>query len=108
MSNLQRIQVLLDFLAEEPDNPFNLYALALEYQNIEPEKASIYFDRLLDEHKAYLPTYYHAAAFFEQRGQIPKAKDAYEAGIALANQKGDQKTLTELKNAYLNFQFENE
>ena len=108
MGNLKRIQVLLEFLADEPDNPFNLYALALEYQHVEPEKAALYFDKLLVEHKAYLPTYYHAAPFFGQLGEIDKAKDIYEAGIALATQKRDQKTLAELKNAYLNFQFENE
>ena len=108
MSNLKRIQVLLEFLAEEPDNPFNLYALALEYKNVGPEKAAPYFDRLLVEHKAYLPTYYHAAALFDELGEVNKAKDIYEAGIALAAQKRDQKTLSELKNAYLNFQFEHE
>ena len=108
MSNFERIQVLLDFLEEEPNNPFNLYALALEFQNIEREKAEIYFDKLLNEHKGYLPTYYHAAAFFEQKGDITQAKDIYKAGIALATQKGEQKTLKELKNAYMNFQFENE
>ena len=55
MSNFERIQVLLDFLEEEPDNPFNLYALALEYQNIEPEKAEIYeFMRGLESLKSSL------------------------------------------------------
>ncbi|MEX2594001.1 MAG: tetratricopeptide repeat protein [Anditalea sp.] len=108
MSNLHRIQQLLEFLKKEPDNPFNLYALALEYQKDDQGKAAYYFDRLLSSYKDYLPTYYHAAAFFADMGEIEKAKEVYETGIALAIKGQNQHALKELKNAYLNFQFENE
>ena len=73
MSNLPRINQLLEFLKDEPDNPFNLYVLALEYQNHDPEKGAYYFDQLLEYHKEYLPTYYHAAGFFAAREEIDKA-----------------------------------
>ena len=74
MSNLHRIKQLLEYLEEEPDNPFNLYALALEYQNHDPEKVAYYFDALLKNHKTYLPTYYHAAEFFANRQEISNIK----------------------------------
>lgn len=108
MSNLHRIQQLLEFLEEEPENPFNLYALALEYQKHDPDKVAYYFDALLQNHKNYLPTYYHAAEFFTQRSDITKAKEIYEAGIELATEQKDNHALRELQNAYLNFQFEND
>lgn len=108
MSNLHRIQQLLEFLEKEPDDPFTLYALALEYQKADPGKATYFFDQLLSAHKNYLPTYYHAAAFFADMGNIGKAKEIYETGIALAISDQNQHALKELKNAYLNFQFENE
>ena len=108
MSNLKRLQQLLDYLEEEPDNPFNLYALALEYQAIDPEKVAYYFDRLLKSHKDYLPTYYHAAEFFAGREEIIRARDIYETGIQLAIKNQNQHALRELQNAYLNFRFENE
>lgn len=108
MSNLNRIQQLLEFLEEEPENPFNLYALALEYQKHDPEKVAYYFDALLQKHKTYLPTYYHAADFFAQRNEITKAKAVYEDGIRLAKEQNDSHALRELQNAYLNFQFEYE
>ena len=108
MSNLHRIQQLLEFLEEEPGNPFNLYALALEYQKHDPEKVVYYFDSLLQNHKNYLPTYYHAAEFFTQQNEIAKAKTIYEEGIRLATEQKDAHALRELQNAYLNFQFEYE
>lgn len=108
MSNLHRIQQLLEFLEEEPENPFNLYALALEYQKHDQEKVAYYFDTLLQNHEHYLPTYYHAADFYARRSEIGKAKATYEKGIMLATQQKDSHTLRELQNAYLNFQFEYE
>jgi len=108
MSNLHRIQELLAYLEEEPNNPFNLYALALEYQNIDPERAVDYFNELLTSHGDYLPTYYHAADFFARRNEIDKAKAIYEEGIRLATQVKNSHALRELENAFLNFQFENE
>jgi tetratricopeptide (TPR) repeat protein len=108
MSNLHRIQQLLEFLEKEPNNPFNLYALALEYQKEDQEKAASYYNQLLSFHKDYLPTYYHAAAFFTEMGDLEKAKKIYETGIGLAHEDQNRHALKELKNAYLNFQFENE
>ena len=103
MSNLNRIEQLLKFVDEEPDNPFNLYALALEYQNIDKEKAIFYFGKLLNEHESYIPTYYHAASFYTERGLLPQAKQVYEKGIQLAKDQNAAHALKELKNAYQNF-----
>lgn len=108
MSNLNRVMLLLEFLEEDPNNPFNVYALALEYQNIDPEKATYYFDQLLKSHQDYLPTYFQAALFFADQGNVEKARGIYQAGIALAQKDQDGHTLKELENAYQNFLFENE
>lgn len=108
MNNMDRIRELLQYAKEEPENPFNIYALALEYQNQDKEKASFYFNKLLKEHKSYLPTYYHAAAFFASEGNTSLANSLYLEGIALAEKQNNQHARKELKNAYLNFQFEND
>jgi Tfp pilus assembly protein PilF len=105
---MDRIRELLQFAKEEPENPFNIYALALEYQNQDKEKASFYFNKLLEEHKNYLPTYYHAAAFYASEGNISLANKLYLDGIALAKRQNNQHAKKELDNAYLNFQLENE
>lgn len=108
MSNLSRIELLQSFADQEPDNPFNWYALALEFQKLNPEKTILLFQDLLRKHPEYLPTYYQAAAFFADRGEIELAKSIYELGIALAKKQNQNNTLRELQNAYQNFLFEND
>lgn len=108
MSKLSRIALLQSFAEQEPENPFNWYALAIEFLESEPEKALSYFDKLLLEHKSYLPTYYHAAALYAEFGHLEKAKTTYEEGIALAKNLSESNSLRELQNAYQNFQFEYE
>jgi len=106
MSNLDRIAQLLSFAKEEPDNPFNLYALALEYQNLDLTMAAHYFDKLLNEHESYIPTYFHAAAFYHEQRSVDRAKSIYEKGIRFAKEQLASHALKELQNAYQNFLFE--
>ncbi|SMD45490.1 hypothetical protein SAMN00777080_4142 [Aquiflexum balticum DSM 16537] len=108
MSKLSRIEMLKSFAEQDPTNPFNWYALALEHQESDPDLAKFYFNKLLMEHKVYLPTYYHAAGFFASEGDIDKAKEIFESGIRLAEEQNNDKTLKELKNSYQNFLFEND
>ncbi len=107
MTKISRIEMLQSFAEEEPGNPFNWYALALEFKS-DFSKGSMYFDKLLNEHKSYLPTYYHAAAFYTEMGELDKAKQIFEDGIALAKTQKESHALRELNNSYMNFLFEND
>ncbi|MDA0193983.1 MAG: tetratricopeptide repeat protein [Bacteroidetes bacterium] len=98
-----RIDQLNEFIKEEPENPFLIYALALEYLKTEPTQAKIYFDQLLKYHPSYLPTYYHAAQFYLEIDQRSRARQIYEVGIALTRKTEDHHALKELQNAYTNF-----
>ena len=106
MSNLERIKLLKDYCAEEPQNPFNYYALALEYRESEKLEASNLFDFVLLNFPNYLPVYFPAAQFFFENNNLPKAKNLFESGIELAHALQDEKTKKELSNAYQNFLFE--
>lgn len=97
--NNDRIEQLIRFVAEEPNDPFNIYALAMEFMSGQPEQAKLYFDQLLTQHPDYLPTYYHAAALYANLGERNKAADLYEKGIVLAQSQNKQKTLQELQRA---------
>lgn len=94
---------LLAFYQEEPTDPFNIYALALEYSKTDAVNAARFFDVLLAEHAAYLPTYYHAAAFFAMQENIEKAEKLYNDGISLALKQNNLKTHQELVRAYRGF-----
>ena len=101
-----RIEQLKQYYEEDPQDPFNIYALALEYLNMDVAKAGPLFEKLLTEHKEYLPTYYHAAKFYQERGQMEKAAEVFEEGISLARRMNDQKAMRELKSAYDEMMFE--
>lgn len=93
-----KIDQLLEFLKEEPNDPFTLYALALEYEKSDLEKCKAYFDLLLDKHPDYLATYYHAGKFYESSDR-EQAKKIYRAGMLVAQKQSKTKTYNELQNA---------
>jgi tetratricopeptide (TPR) repeat protein len=97
------LESLLSFYEEEPQDPFNIYALALEYQKSDLRQATLFFDKLLTEHPGYLPTYYHAAEFFTQLEIFEKAEEIYQKGIDLALLQKNTKTHQELVRSYRSF-----
>ena len=94
---------LLTFYEEDPGDPFNIYALALEYLKHDAYQAGRFFDILLMDHPEYLPTYYHAASFFALQENVKKAEEIYTKGIELALIKNNIKTHQELVRAYRGF-----
>lgn len=104
--NNSRIKILLQYLKDEPNDPFNIYALAMEYIQVNPSKSKVYFEELLDQHPDYLATYHHAAALFAEEGDKKKAENIYLKGIALAENQKNSHALRELKNAYNEFLFD--
>ena len=96
--NNERLTQLLQFLQEEPDDPFNIYCLANEYKNNDPDKAMEYYRDLLLNHAEYLPTYYHAAELHINSNEIEQAEKVIADGIVLALKQNDQLALRELRN----------
>lgn len=102
----ERLGSLLKFLEETPKDPFLLYAIANEYRLESPERSKNYFEKLVKEHPQYLPAYYQAAQLHQELGELDEAAELYKAGIVVAAQQKDTKTLSELQSAYMNFQIE--
>jgi tetratricopeptide (TPR) repeat protein len=99
--NSDRIKALTQYYEEDPSDPFNIYALAMEYLSIDLDRAQNYFNELLTNHPDYLPAYYQAARCFDLRHQKETAITTLEKGIQLAQKLNDYKTRKELMN-YLN------
>ncbi len=106
--NNDRIRQLIRFVEEEPGDPFNVYALAMEFINGHPEQARPYLDQLLANHPDYLPTYYHAAALYADLNQRDRAAALCETGIELARLQNNAKTLLELQRAQQGFEEDGE
>lgn len=104
--NTTLLEKLLVFYQEDPHDPFNLYALALEYQKHDAGKAAEFLELLLHDFPTYLPTYYHAAQFFEGCGWNEKARATYEKGIQLAFEQHNAKAHQELNRAFRAFEDE--
>lgn len=103
---VNRLDQLLSFYEEDPNDPFNVYVLAIEYVKSDPEKAKKLFYKLLSEFPDYLATYYHAAKLYEEVGERDEALETYRKGIELARKQQNQKAQRELQSAYDELTFE--
>ncbi|MDF9797743.1 Tfp pilus assembly protein PilF [Catalinimonas alkaloidigena] len=104
----ERLQQLFSFLKEDPNDPFNLYAIALEYLKNQDQKALQYFEKLLEQHPDYIATYYHAAQLYVDLGMNKSAEQTYMTGIEKAKSQQNSLALRELQNAYNQYLFEEE
>lgn len=104
--NESRIELLKKYIEEEPNEPFNHYALANEYLASDAQKALNLFSEVLVKFPDYLPTYYQTAKLLEEFELEEKALNIYTAGIELAKIQGNHKTLNELNSAYQNLLFD--
>ena len=95
-----RLEQLLGFLNDAPDDPFNLYALATEYvKRDEDLEARAYFEQLVDNHPDYIGTYYHFGKLLERADETDKAMEIYRAGIERGEAAGKDRDVRELKDA---------
>ena len=94
-----RLQALFEFLSETPHDPFTIYAIALEYVNLDPAQAVAWFERLHREHPQYVGTYYHLGRLYEATDQPQRAAALYAEGLTISQQQGDRLAQRELRAA---------
>ncbi len=104
--NEERIALLKKYIAEEPNEPFNHYALANEYMAEKPNEALKVLQRLLLDFPDYLPSYYQAATLLESFEKEQEALHTYAQGMAVAKKQGNTKIERELQTAWQNLSFE--
>lgn len=96
-----RLAKLLDFLKQEPNDSFILYALATEYNAMgNADNAFLYYQKLVSEHPDYVGTYYHLGKLFEKYDDKEMAIEIYQKGMDIARKKRDMHALSELQGAY--------
>jgi tetratricopeptide (TPR) repeat protein len=95
-----RLQQLQEMLAQEPDDVFLQYAIAIEYFSVnEFEKALVCLKDILQSNPEYLAAYYQTGKCYEELKQFENAKAMYNQGIELAIKQQKTKTLNELREA---------
>ena len=98
---MNRIEKILDFLRQQPNDNFLRHALALEYIKIGEEiQARDLFIQILTESPEYIGSYFHLAKCLEKLQDRSAAIEWYEKGMAAAKLAKDDHSYRELQGAY--------
>jgi len=96
-----RLEKLLEFFKNEPDDEFLKYALATEYLRLnDTEKALFYYEDLYNNHPKYVGNYYHLGKLYEALNRPDDALAVYEKGMLMAREARDNHALSELQAVY--------
>ncbi|MDG1261533.1 MAG: hypothetical protein P8O05_07215 [Flavobacteriales bacterium] len=97
---MNRVEMLLDMMQTDKNDPFLPYALSLEYVKSGQSSQSIeLLQKLSASHPEYLPTYYQLGKLLEASGKFSEAIAVYRKGEQLATEQRDLKTKSELAEA---------
>ena len=97
MAGKTRKQQLQEMLAEEPNDPFLRYGLAMEFVSEgNDDEAVRCFHELLDSAPHYVPGYLQAAQALVRLGRSEEASAVFRRGIATARNQGDHHAAEEM------------
>jgi tetratricopeptide (TPR) repeat protein len=98
---MDRIEKLVQFLRDNPNDSFVQHALALEYIKLGNDiKAKEIFEQLLTRDPGYIGSYYHLGKLLERNNDTDAAIKVYEKGMEQAKQARDNHAFGELRGAY--------
>lgn len=98
---MDRIERLVQFLQDNPNDSFVQHALALEYIKLcDNIKARETFEQLLSRDPGYVGSYYHLAKLHERNKDTDAAIKVYEKGMEEAKKAGDNHAYGELRGAW--------
>lgn len=100
---MTRLERLMIYLQDAPDDAFLLFAIAKEYEGLgDKENTLLYFEKLIADHPDYIGTYYHLGKFWEKEENIEKAINIYKKGMEVAQKLNDRHSYGELVTAKMN------
>lgn len=92
-----RLNMLREFLEQNPGDAFARYGLAMEYSRLGQNDIALeQFRRLLELHPDYTNAYFMAAQTLERAGRTAEARTMLETGIAAAKRTGNKHALSEM------------
>jgi tetratricopeptide (TPR) repeat protein len=90
--------MLQEILAQNPDDAFARYGLAMEYsKSSQVEQAMAEFGKLLTAHPEYTAGYFMAAQTLASAQRTEEARKMLADGIASARQTGNAHALSEME-----------
>jgi tetratricopeptide (TPR) repeat protein len=95
-----RFEALQAMLAQDPNNAFARYGLAMEYANNgDLARAAAEYEALLLANPAYVAAYFHAGQTLEKLGKLEEARQMYTRGVEASTKAGDLHTRSEIQAA---------
>ena len=95
-----RLEMLEEFLCQQPNDSFAHYGLALEYVKAgRHDNALALFNKLLGLNPNYTAAYYQAGVLLGKLGRVDEARSMFQRGIEVAGRNGDFHTRSELEQA---------
>jgi len=95
-----RLEILLKSLEASPRDAFTRYLVALELTKLQRhDEAIAQFEQLLNEHAAYVPTYYQFAQLYENLRRTDEAIRIYKFGLVAARNASDFHAASEIQAA---------
>jgi len=95
-----RLELLKNLVAQDPNNSFARYGLAMEYAKLgRYEEAIAEHQALLAANPDYSASYYHCGQAYEKIGRLDEARAMYERGIEATTRSGDLHTRSEIQAA---------
>ena len=99
--NDARLELLRKYVDEEPEDPFNWYALAIEEQKHNTLKAEEIYQHLLRSFPDYIPTYYQAGLLYIESGNPRDALKILNTGLLKCVEQKNSKTKNEIQSLML-------
>ena len=95
-----RLETIQNLLAQNPNDSFLRYGLAMEYKNSGDLEAALKeFRALLEINSRYAAAYFHGGQTLERLGRIEQARELYREGIVSTTETGDLHTKSEIQAA---------
>jgi tetratricopeptide (TPR) repeat protein len=96
-TTMDRIEILNEILAANPDDAFARYGLAMEYAKTDVDRAMQEFEKLLAKHPEYTAGYFMAAQTLANASRVDEAKSMLNKGIATAKRSGNSHAESEME-----------
>ena len=95
-----RLETLKSMVAQNPNDSFLRYGLAMEYKNAgDLEDAVREFRELMAVNPDYSAAYFHGGQALEKLGRLEEARTLYQQGIEVTTRKGDLHARSEMQAA---------
>ena len=97
-----RLETLKTMVAQNPQESFLRYGLAMEHRNAgDLETAIAEFRTLIAANPDYVAAYFHGGQTLERLSRLEEARELYSRGIEASRRTGDAHTRSELEAALI-------